>query len=1178
MASDEPNIFLLYNEREKLPDTIVAELRNRGTSLYFYRSDLRYGENIKEREASKMRHARAAVILLGDAGWGISQAELAQEAVSLGKPILPVLIGSPPEEAMDQVGSLFRLRRRLDLRDPSETGFDELARAIEMLVLETGTAASGSPTPDAPRFDEVINILVDGNDLDRSQVLQRLIRHPVANSGALALRLRDAITSDFSSSQEDQFATAVRAPKSLASTRSWMLSVLIWVEPNNAQSKAIILEHLQFSSEPDREVRFWVLAGIVQRGLTYLEEALDVARDDPAPEIAGLAAIVTNPGSEAVLLTFRTALKAEDFETVWYVLRILRIIAIPALAIEVLEQLHRSADGKSLTYDALFALASPEMANAVAPLIPTNMGLDKFVGLLLREARTATPVARNAFAHILTVFDDGDVRQSLENMASGGRDQQLVRQILYDIATIRKVDIPGAPSIAGFSSDVINIGQDDIGIANDVDTLASVMLARDVTPPLAIGLFGEWGSGKSFFMRSIEAAASRIADEAKSRDNAQFCAEIVQINFNAWHYADSNLWASLVSHILDGLSRHIAPPQSKDDQHATLSGELASAKAEMASAQAEQERASSHLEESAKTLQGTIFERQRREVRLRDLRAGDLITLLDDSKNGLDVTIKSALKTVGAPAALESIDDLNKVVADSYSTAGRAAAFMVSLLTGRNAFIVTMGIVIFFVVPPLIEWGIGHVLNGYAAQITAMMTKTVVVASSITLVLKTAVAKAKTGLDALSKAKRRVDQELAKKRETPSEDERRLEAEVLEAKVSEKAASERLSVATVRARDLEDRVARLKETQSLGYFIAERSQSGDYHRHLGLISMIRKDFDGLVAHLKSAETERGKQIDRIILYVDDVDRCPPEMVVDILQAVHLLLAYELFVVVVSVDPRWLLRSLESRFTTLQTAAGAETWGATPQDYLEKIFQIPFSVRPMGERGFTRLMDRLLVPPTEPVPSRAVAEETQVSLYTGTGKPENLDLPVKGHREGGGSGSEAQSNAPPAPSSLPVEIDALADALQISVPELEFARALSKLLRTPRTAKRFTNIYRLLKASLPRQQLGRFEGSEGVPGEFQLPMLLLAFLVGQAATAKLVFPNFLANARDGKLTWWSDALSGSDTFNDHHRLLAHFGEIASGVLFPGSPELAVHWLPRVARYSFSTAGLYLRECE
>jgi hypothetical protein len=1173
MQAEDSEVFLLYNEREKLPDTIATELRTRGVSLYFYRSDLPLGGKIKDTEAERLRSARGVVALLGDRGWGVSQAELAQEADSLGKPILPVLIGNPPDEAMDQVGRLFRERRRLDLREPSPALYDELVSAIQNMTVSPTAPKSNPLRSTGPRFDEIINTLVDGSDLDRSLLLERIIRYPVPNSAELATRLRHAINEDFSPAQETQFATAVRAPKRLASARSWMLSTLIWLEPLSPDSQTVIFAHLQASLEPDREVRFWTLAGIVQRKLPYLSDALALATDDPAQEISGLAAIVSNPSNESTLTAFRSSLGDESFEIAWHVLRILRIVAVPNLAFDVVRQLDRRAEDKSLTYDALFALANPEMARAAVPVILERPGLERFVALVLQEARSATAIARSAFARTLSAFDDAQARAALDLAAEGAEDEKLVQRILDDIAEIQDKEDLSEPPIAGFWSDTIDISHDDIGITKDVETLACVMLARKVTPPLAIGLFGEWGSGKSFFMKSIEAAATRISNAAKAEKSDQFCGDIVQINFNAWHYADANLWASLVSHLLDGLSRHLAPAPSAAQKQAVLAGELASAKAEMAAAQSERERATLHLEETARTLQDKIIERERREIRLRDLRAADLMALLKDDK-ALDDQVKAALKRVGAPAALESIGELNKVVEESYSTAGRATAFLVSLLTGRNVLLVFLGIAVFFIAPPLIEWALREALNAYAGAISAMFAKVTVVAGSLTLVLRTAVAK----------AKRLVDERLAAKRATPSPEEEELEKGVLDAKASEKAAIDRLSAASARAQDLESRVALLKESQSLGYFVAQRSSSEDYRRHLGLISMIRKDFDGLVERLKSVENQQGRQVDRIILYIDDVDRCPPDMVVDILQAVHLLLAYELFVVVVSVDPRWLLRSLESRFTTLQADKNAEMWGAAPQDYLEKIFQIPFSVRPMGDRGFTRLMDRLLPASTpasqpEPIPTGPADEPTTINSHRQEANdPETAQQAPSSPSQTPSAVSEPDSGQSPAPetSEPPSALGMLAEALAISKAEAQFARTLSRFLPTPRGAKRFANIYRLLKASLPRNQLAGFEGSETVPGDFQLPMLLLALLVGHSKAATHLFPQFLDNARLGGLTWWSSDDSGQLAYLA--KLRAQLDDIVSAPLFPSDPSLVVSWLPRVARYSFTTARMFLSEAE
>ena len=131
-----------------------------------------------------------------------------------------------------------------------------------------------------------------------------------------------------------------------------------------------------------------------------------------------------------------------------------------------------------------------------------------------------------------------------------------------------------------------------------------------------------------------------------------------------------------------------------------------------------------------------------------------------------------------------------------------------------------------------------------------------------------------------------------------------------------------------------------------------------------------------------------RKVERIILYVDDLDRCPDKKVVEVLEAVHLLLAYPLFVVVVGVDPRWLAYSLTSIYPVLKETASqsgdaagprgsADLWRPTPQNYLEKIFQIPFSLRPMTRTGYGKLVEGLFSP-TARKPAQRSAETAQSS--------------------------------------------------------------------------------------------------------------------------------------------------------------------------------------------------------
>jgi hypothetical protein len=58
-------------------------------------------------------------------------------------------------------------------------------------------------------------------------------------------------------------------------------------------------------------------------------------------------------------------------------------------------------------------------------------------------------------------------------------------------------------------------GDDHLGIDDDVFAFASFIAARSVTPPISIGIFGEWGSGKTFFMPRLRKRVEEISTEAR---------------------------------------------------------------------------------------------------------------------------------------------------------------------------------------------------------------------------------------------------------------------------------------------------------------------------------------------------------------------------------------------------------------------------------------------------------------------------------------------------------------------------------------------------------------------------------------------------------------------------------------------------------------------------------------
>ena len=190
-----------------------------------------------------------------------------------------------------------------------------------------------------------------------------------------------------------------------------------------------------------------------------------------------------------------------------------------------------------------------------------------------------------------------------------------------------------------------------------------------------------------------------------------------------------------------------------------------------------------------------------------------------------------------------------------------------------------------------------------------------------------------------------------------------------------------VNVAAQEVADLQRQLQNLTAGGQLAGLVAEQAQAGSYRSRLGLMTQIRTDFERMAqllaqASREPATDEAGDQlpaIDRIVVYIDDLDRCPPGRVVDMLEAIHLLLAVELFVVVVAVDPRWLLQALHSHYRDqLSGPADGTTvadderalWRPSAVQYLEKIFQVVLTLPPLATGGYVTLVDSLINPQDE----------------------------------------------------------------------------------------------------------------------------------------------------------------------------------------------------------------------
>jgi hypothetical protein len=290
----------------------------------------------------------------------------------------------------------------------------------------------------------------------------------------------------------------------------------------------------------------------------------------------------------------------------------------------------------------------------------------------------------------------------------------------------------------------------------------------------------------------------------------------------------------------------------------------------------------------------------------------------------------------------------------------------------------------------------------------------------------------------------------------------------------------------------------------------------------------------------------------------------------VLEAVHLLLALKLFVVVVGVDPRWLSQSLKKHYIGQlglrndgdEPDEEDEDWSTTPQNYLEKIFQIPFALRPMGDDGYKRMVSNLFE-------LRAVEDAHEPAA----GGPDDQT------REAGHPDTEATvdehhrivtSDAPVRRPERTLEL------LRIWPAELEFIRRLGALVPTPRAANRLANTYRLIRVKEDRNSLARFVRSEGKAGEYRVALVLVAVIVGFPDLVNDVFRRLLEGRHQSFWAFVDGLTPPADSSPHQTEAYPRLREALRGLRRDsGLPEgiaLYREWVPRVSRYSFETVRI------
>ena len=189
---------------------------------------------------------------------------------------------------------------------------------------------------------------------------------------------------------------------------------------------------------------------------------------------------------------------------------------------------------------------------------------------------------------------------------------------------------------------------------------------------------------------------------------------------------------------------------------------------------------------------------------------------------------------------------------------------------------------------------------------------------------------------------------------------------------------------------------------------------------------------------------------------------------------------------------------------------------------------------------------------------------------------------------------------------PVEDDP--EHIRIEDWERNYIKQLFPLIPSPRAAKRFVNVYQLLRAGVTGDRREEFIG-DTTHGQHRAVLLLLAILTGYPAEATEILRDLLEEQPKG--SWWSfidtykqrgeippaennhpseQSVSEAEAENGHaseqsvlvaqaerwRQLLATLTELRG--LIPARQSCAdfVEWAPQVARYSFHSGRVLLNQ--
>jgi len=135
----------------------------------------------------------------------------------------------------------------------------------------------------------------------------------------------------------------------------------------------------------------------------------------------------------------------------------------------------------------------------------------------------------------------------------------------------------------------------------------------------------------------------------------------------------------------------------------------------------------------------------------------------------------------------------------------------------------------------------------------------------------------------------------------------------------------------------------------------------NYKDKIGFLGSFQEDFARIVSI--ATEPHLGWQPRKLVIFIDDLDRCEPPKAADIIEGINLFLDSQRCVFVLGMDPAAVVASIENKYKDLFEKMRQENIAVVSPGrlFLDKIIQVPFQVPQSTEPDITKLVADIMQP-------------------------------------------------------------------------------------------------------------------------------------------------------------------------------------------------------------------------